>query len=188
MGFLHPSGSSKPCLPILSVRGNKLSWWLDGYTQDKKQESNHGSKGHVLGELEDFLKGSINNPLKSHDKELHMFTKLESVATTDMKNDAVYILKVALLMWLQFLILFILSVPSPSATEDIERGGEERKGRELEGVGCCDKLAVLKQRAGSSFLHHSFILGTLSGIQRGHCLLSDDILGFKVSPEIFFFS
>lgn len=44
-----------------------------------------------------------------------------------------------------------------------------------------------KQRAGSSFLHHSFILGTLSGIQRGHCLLSDDTLGFKVSPEIFFF-
>ena len=51
-----------------------------------------------MGELEDFLKGSINNPLKSHDKELQMFTKLESVATTDMKNDAVYILKVALLM------------------------------------------------------------------------------------------
>ena len=54
--------AATPCLPILSTRGNKLSRGLDGYTQEKKQESNHGSKGHVLGELYNFLKSSINNP------------------------------------------------------------------------------------------------------------------------------
>ena len=38
-------------LKLQPTRGNKLSWGLDGYTPDKKQESNHGFKGHVLGEL-----------------------------------------------------------------------------------------------------------------------------------------
>ena len=47
-------------------------------------------------------------------------------------------------------------------------------------------VAILRQRAGSSFPQDSFILGILSGIQRGHCLLSDDTFGFKVSLELFF--
>ena len=48
-------------------------------------------------------------------------------------------------------------------------------------------MAILKQRVGCSFPQDSFILGILSGIQSGHCLLSDDTFGFKVSLELFFF-
>lgn len=48
-------------------------------------------------------------------------------------------------------------------------------------------MAILKQREGCSFPQDSFILGILSGIQSGHCLLSDDTFGFKVSLEVFFF-